>query len=348
MTTLARNTILAGDAVERLADLPDASVDCVVTSPPYFQLRDYGVRGQLGLEPTVDIWVTNLRAVCRQLARVLKSTGSVWLNLGDSFSRHPRYGVPPKGLLLAPERLLIALAADGWIVRNKVIWDKSNPMPTSVGDRLTLTYEVVYLLVRSRRYFFDLDAIREPFASTGPRPTRATQTESWRGPLAAPRGGLGHARRDGQPGHPLGKNPGDVWRIATRGFRGAHFATFPPALLRRPILATCPEAICTACGTAWRRAVTVRRLGRVESTPNERFVRTYPSRWRTWRETGELAPCGCGAPTVPGVVLDPFMGTGTVAVVARELHRDWIGVELNPDYIELAQIRLGLSPPDSG
>jgi site-specific DNA-methyltransferase (adenine-specific) len=347
MTTIARNTILAGDAVERLADLPEASIDCVVTSPPY-QLRDYGVRGQLGLEPTVDSWVTNLRAVCRQLARVLKSTGSVWLNLGDSFSRHPRYGVPPKGLLLAPERLLIALAADGWIVRNKVIWAKSNPMPTSVGDRLTLTYEVVYLLVRSRRYFFDLDAIREPFVSARPRTIRATQTESWRGPLAATRGGLGQARPDGQPGHALGKNPGDVWRMATRGFRGGHFATFPPALLRRPILATCPEAICTACGAAWRRAVTVRRLGRVEPTPNERFVRTYPSRWRTRRETGELAPCGCGAPTVRGVVLDPFMGTATVAVVARELHRDWIGVELNPDYIELAHIRLGLSPPDSG
>jgi hypothetical protein len=220
MSLLPRNTILAGDVLDRLGGLPEASVDCVVTSPPYFQLRDYGVTGQLGLETTVDEWVANLRAVCRQLARVLKPTGSVWLNLGDSFSRHARYGAAPKGLLLAPERLLIALAADGWIVRNKVIWAKSNPMPTSVGDRLSLTYEVVYFLVRSRRYFFDLDAIREPFTSTGSKTGRAAQAETWRGPLANTRGGLTRPRPTGQPGHPLGKNPGDVCESPPRAFAG--------------------------------------------------------------------------------------------------------------------------------
>jgi site-specific DNA-methyltransferase (adenine-specific) len=343
MTALPRNTILAGDVIERLAELPEASIDCVVTSPPYFQLRDYGVEGQLGLEASVDAWVGSQRRVVSELARVLKSTGSLWLNLGDSFSRHPRYGAPIKGLLLAPERLLVALAADGWIVRNKVIWAKSNPMPTSVSDRLTLTYEVVYLLVRSRRYFFDLDAIREPFGSTMPKTARAITPETWRGPLAASRSGLSRARPEGRPGHRLGKNPGDVWTIATRGFRGAHFATFPPALLRRPILATCPEAICTACGVPWTRRVTVRQLGVVAPTPREHFVRSYPRRWRTERRVGELEPCNCGAPTTPGVVLDPFFGTGTVGVVARELGRDWLGIELNPDYIELARIRLDLA-----
>jgi site-specific DNA-methyltransferase (adenine-specific) len=342
MTGLPRNTILGGDVLARLADLPAGTVDCVVTSPPYFQLRDYGVTGQLGLEATVDEWVANLRAVCCQLARVLKPTGGLWLNLGDSFSRHPRYGTPAKGLLLAPERLLIALAADGWIVRNKVIWSKPNPMPTSVGDRLTLTYEVVYFLVRSRRYFFDLDAIREPFTSTAAKAARAPVEETWRGPLAATRSGLSRARLEGRPGHPLGKNPGDVWTIATRGYRGAHFATFPPALLRRPILATCPEAICTRCGTPWRREVTAQRFGVVAPTPKERFVRTYPGRWRTVRQIGELVPCGCGAPTLPGVVLDPFFGTGTVGQVAAELGRDWLGIELNPAYIALARERLGL------
>ena len=190
MNDLPRNTILAGDVLDRLSELPDASIDCVITSPPYYQLRDYGVSGQLGLEATVEDWVTNLRAVCRELGRVLKPTGSLWLNLGDSFSRHARYGAPPKGLLLAPERLLVALAADGWIVRNKVIWAKTNPMPTSVGDRLTLTYELVFFLVRSRRYFFDLDAIREPFVGTRPRTSRVGRPETWRGPLAATRGGL--------------------------------------------------------------------------------------------------------------------------------------------------------------
>jgi DNA modification methylase len=348
MTELPRNTILAGDVTDRLAELPAASVDCVITSPPYFQLRDYGVTGQLGLEATVDDWVLSLRAVCRELARLLKPAGSLWLNLGDSFSRHPRYGAPPKGLLLAPERLLIALAADGWIVRNKVIWAKSNPMPTSVSDRLTLTYEVVYFLVRSRRYFFDLNAIREPFTTAAKtRPARLPVEESWRAPLAAPRSGLTRVRAEGRLGHPLGKNPGDVWTIPTRGFRGAHFATFPPALLRRPLLATCPEAVCMSCGMPWRRAASSRRIGVVERTGEDRFVLKYPSRWRTVHQAGPLAPCGCGAPTRPGVVLDPFFGTGTVAVVAREHRRDWLGVELNPDYIELARTRLGIHEADA-
>jgi site-specific DNA-methyltransferase (adenine-specific) len=332
MIQLPRNEILAGDVLDRLADLPDASIDCVITSPPYYQLRDYGVSGQLGLEATVDDWVTNLRVVCHELARVLKPGGSVWLDLGDAFSRHMRYGAPPKGLLLAPERLLIALAADGWIVRNKVVWAKTNAMPTSVGDRLNLTYDVVYFLVRSRRYFFDLDAIREPVIDTTPTTKHAVR--------AASRSGLAPQPRAGDL---VGKNPGDVWPIPVQGFAGAHFATFPPALLRRPVLASCPERICTTCGTPWRRQVTLRRIGETAPTPKERFIRTYPKRWRTERRIGDLIPCGCGAPTMSGVVLDPFFGAGTVAVVARQYHRDWVGIELNPDYIELARIRLGLN-----
>src|SRR5579885_1859987 len=144
---LQSNRIIVGDAVEKLRTLPADSIDCVVTSPPYFQLRDYGAAGQLGLEGSVDDWVTTLRAVMRAVARVLKPAGSVWLNLGDTYSSDHRLGAPPKSLLLGPERLLLALAADGWIVRNKVSWAKPNPMPHSVTDRLNTTYEVVYFLV---------------------------------------------------------------------------------------------------------------------------------------------------------------------------------------------------------
>jgi site-specific DNA-methyltransferase (adenine-specific) len=338
--TSPRNTILVGDVLDRLADLPTGSIDCVITSPPYFQLRDYGVAGQLGLEPTVDEWVNNLRAVCTQLARLLKPVGSLWLNLGDAFSRHPRYGAPAKGLLLAPERLVLALTADGWILRNKVIWAKPNPMPTSVCDRLTLTYEVIYFLVRSPRYFFDLDAIREPFTSAPRKHVRSQAEETWRAPLAGTHTGLSRLDESGRQGHRLGKNPGDVWTIPTHGFRGAHFATFPPALVRRPLLATCPEAVCSSCGQPWRRAVSVRRLGLVEPTSRDRYVRGYRNRWRTVREVGDMVPCGCGAATLPGVVLDPFFGTGTVGQVARDLGRDWLGIELNPAYVELAEARL--------
>ena len=162
----ARNRILIGDIRERLADVPAKSIDCVITSPPYFQLRDYGVKGQIGLEPSVEGWVDELRLALNGLKRVLKPTGSIWVNLGDTYSRHAKYGAPPKGLLLAPERFLLAMADDGWIVRNKVIWAKTNPMPHAVSDRLNNAYDVVYFLVRSTRYFFDLDAIRVPHRST--------------------------------------------------------------------------------------------------------------------------------------------------------------------------------------
>jgi site-specific DNA-methyltransferase (adenine-specific) len=283
--------------------------------------------GQIGLEPNVDVWVTSMRHVLFQVARVLKPGGSLWLNLGDSFSRHPRYGAPPKSLLAAPERLLLALMDDGWIVRGKVIWNKPNGMPNSVADRPNLNYEVVYFLVRSLHYFADLDAIREPHKSRAASRTTAGSTSipAYAGPLASgSQDGLRRARPQDQPGHPLGKNPGSVWTIPTRGFRGPHFATFPPALIRRPILFSCPEAICCRCGAPWKRRVQVSRM------PVGSNVRTV----------GDLVPCKCGAPTLPGVVLDPFMGTGTVGVVANELGRDWLGVELSAEYRTLAIERI--------
>src|SRR5664280_1804707 len=236
--TTPRNTILIGDSLEQLRRLPDSSVDCVITSPPYFLLRDYGVKGQIGLEQTVDDWVAKLRAVFAEVARVLTPTGSIWIDLGDSYSRHPRYGAAAKSLLLAPERLLLALAEDGWIVRNKVIWAKSNPMPSSVGDRFNSTYDCVYFLVRSPRYYFDLDAVRIPHTSSGSRSEKPgpSKRPDWAGPLAGSNSGLHRARLAGVAGHLLGKNPGAVWRLSTASFRGAHFATFPRALVERPLL----------------------------------------------------------------------------------------------------------------
>jgi len=343
---IPRRTILLGDATKQLRTLPDASIDCVVTSPPYFQLRDYAAEGQIGLEATVEGWVNNLRLVFAEVARAMKPAASLWLNLGDSFSRHARYGAPAKSLLCAPERMLLALAADGWIVRGKVIWSKPNPLPNSVADRPNLTYEIVYFLVRSPRYFFDLNAIREPHRSRSAH--RATTTigkaPAWAGPLAGSQDGLRRARAADQPGHHLGKNPGSVWEIATQGFRGPHFATFPPALIRRPILATCPEAICTRCGTPWQREVSVQRISVGPASkgpkPGDPQVMRFNDRWHTIRQVGELMPCGCGAATVPGVVLDPFMGAGTVGIVAESLGRDWLGIEISPEFRALAMRRV--------
>jgi DNA modification methylase len=337
-----------GDASERLRSLPESAIDCAVTSPPYYALRDYGASGQIGLEGNVEAWVESLRVVFREVARILKPGGSLWLNLGDSFSRHIKYGAPPKGMLAAPERLLLALMADGWILRGKVIWSKPNGLPNSVADRLNVNYEFVYFLVREPDYFFDLDAIREPYRSRGAKREsigKAT-TPDWAGPLASgAQDGLRRARPADQPGHPLGKNPGSVWEIPTFGFRGSHFATFPPKLVRRPILASCPEAVCTRCGRPWKRRVTVTRLpvGPASEAPKPRDdnVMRFKDRWHTIRRVGELLPCGCGAPTLPGVVLDPFMGAGTVGLVAEELKRDWLGIEISDKYRKLAMKRIG-------
>ena len=330
---LPTGKVLVGDAVQRLRELADHSVDTVITSPPYFRLRNYGVAGQIGLEESVDEWVAKLRAVLTEVARVLKPEGSVWLNLGDRYSRRAAQGAAPKGLVLAPERLLLALETDGWSVRNKVVWAKPNGLPSSVKDRLTNTWEPVYLLTRSPSYFFDLDAIRIPpvsklngpsivskhakySASRGVRP-------AWSGPEAGVNTGLDAMKARGETSHRLGKNPGDWWIVPTASYRGEHFATFPKGLIERPIKATCPERVCATCGTAWRRLQAGPAIGSVAVL-------------------GALRKsCGCDDRSHrPGLVLDPFFGAGTVGVVAEKLSRRWIGIELNPTYADLARQRI--------
>jgi site-specific DNA-methyltransferase (adenine-specific) len=329
--SLPRNQVLVGDVRQRLDGLPDNSVDTVISSPPYFQLRVYGVAGEIGLEDDIGAWVEQLRLVGKGISRVLKPTGSWWLNVGDSYSRHARAGAPAKGLLLAGERLAIALTEDGWILRNKLIWRKTNPMPASVRDRLSCTWEVVYFFVRAPRYAFDLDAIRIPHRSRPSR--RATTVQSfyppakvaiphWAGPLASgSNSGLSRLKAKGQAGHPLGKNPGDVIELATANFRGDHFATFPAKLVELPLLATCPEKVCAQCGEPWVRGP-ARTVGQLATR-------------------GELhRVCRCRAGVRAGLVLDPFFGAGTVGLVAEQHGRDWLGIELSPHFAQLANERI--------
>lgn len=345
-----RNTILVGDALTRLRQLEQASIDCIITSPPYFRLRDYQHPGQLGLEPTIEQWVTNLLNVTDELARVLVPTGTLWLNLGDSYSTHQREGAPKKSLLMGPERLILGLLQHGWIVRNKIIWAKTNTIPSSVTDRLSCTHEVIYLLTRSPRYYFGLDDIRQPPKSrcTRPdgrpsRPPRQPRAHTrpdlrplgnrhqsgmpaqWRGPNADTDRGLAAMKRHNISCHPLGKNPGDVWHLAASNYRGAHFATYPTHLVERMLLAGCPEQRCRACRSPHLRPI--HRLGahatRLALTPS----------------------CHCpptpGSPdSEKGIVLDPFLGSGTTAVVAEQHGRDWLGIELNPDFAEQAHARI--------
>lgn len=318
-----RNVILQGDALEVLRTLAPASVDCVVTSPPYFNARFYqGGKQELGQEPHIDLWVEHLREVAAEIARVLTPWGAFWLNVADVYASRPAEGAPIKSLLLGPERLARALLADGWVVRNRLSWVKPNAMPASAADRLTQSWEFVYFLVRKRHYFFDLDAIREPLAKAeAPRPRPTPDRRACHGARDHGHSGLTRLSREGLRGHPLGKNPGDAWRIAGARVRG-HGASFPAELIRRPILSTCPEKVCTSCGQPWQR----------DRNP-VRYVGDKPS-------PRSLMPCGCDAATRPGLVLDPFMGSGTVALVAREHGRDWLGIELNPQYVQLTRDRL--------
>jgi DNA modification methylase len=330
MTMLPRNKVLVGDANQQLARLPASSVDMVLTSPPYFRLRDYHVDGQLGGEPSVDEWVDHLTAVAEQIGRVLAPTGSLWLNVGDTYATRRSQGAERKSLLLGPERLALRLTQDGWQLRNKIVWQKANPMPTSVPDRLSCTWEALYVFVRQPSYFFDLDAIRVPHTSRLSKRHRVTAAvrgrQAWRGPNAGNDDGLAAIKAAGRVGHPLGKNPGDVWRIASSNYRGPHHATFPVALAERAIRAGCPELRCVACRQPWRRAV-LRDIGGTA-------VR------------GALGPtCECDMPGERGLVLDPFMGAGTTGLAAQRLDRDWLGIELNPTFAALATERIERPAP---
>jgi DNA modification methylase len=336
LSELPRNTLLIGDVRTRLRELPDASVHCVITSPPYFALRDYAHTDQIGAEATIDAWADAIVAVCTELARVLRPDGALWLNLGDGYSRHPREGAARKSLLLGPQRVALRLTQSGWLLRNNIVWAKRNPLPSSATDRLTTTHEALYFLTRSARYNFDLNAIREldppgaPSRQSRPRRNGGNHYPP-RGAVpglngaTAPRVDLNHGlaamKTDGLERHPLGKNPGDVWWLTTANYKGAHFATFPLELIRRPLLATCPQRACARCGLAWRHATQVingRKLAIGPLQPN----------------------CRCEAGWRPGVVLDPFMGSGTVALAAEQYGRDWAGIELNPAYAALAEQRL--------
>lgn len=256
--------ILEGDAMVGLQRLPENSIQCCVTSPPYWGLRDYGVKGQIGLEASLNQFINNLVTVFREVRRVLKDDGVLWLNIGDSYTSGGRTwrapdkknpvramsvrpdtpeGLKPKDLIGVPWRLALALQQDGWYLRSDIIWEKPNAMPESVKDRPTRSHEYIFLLSKSEKYFYDYEAIREP----------------------------------------NGRNRRSVWSVNTQGFPAAHFATFPPKLIE---------------------------------------------------------PCILGG-TKPGdFVLDPFFGSGTVGVVSRDLDRQFVGIELNPEYVKIALNRL--------
>jgi len=296
--------IICGDALYGLSQIESGTVDMCVTSPPYYGLRDYGMLEQIGFEETPELYIERLVEVFREVRRVLKDEGTLWVNIGDSYagsgkgsSMHKqgtnkssmigcgsitRVSAPnckPKDLIGIPWMLAFALRADGWYLRQDIIWHKPNPMPESVKDRCTNAHEYIFLLSKSRQYYFDNEAISEE--------------SLWKGDSRAGYGRLHYRRskRNGTPGqgwesfvHVTNKrNKRDVWTVNVQPYKGAHFATFPPELIRPCILAGSRDG---------------------------------------------------------GIVLDPFLGSGTTAIVALEEQRGYIGIELNPEYAELASKRI--------
>ena len=300
--------ILNGDCIEMMRTLPDQSVNCCVTSPPYYGLRDYGHDGQIGLEETPEAFVQKMVEVFSEVKRVLRDDGTLWLNLGDSYSgsgkgpagnlgathneRHLEHkhsaivpeGLKPKDLIGIPWRIAFAMQADGWYLRQDIIWHKPNPMPESVTDRCTKAHEYIFLLSKSARYYYDAEAIKEPSANSSIARLSQSNLESQVGSARVPGKTNGNMKAVGGEM----RNPRSVWTVNTQPYKGAHFATFPSNLIRPCILAGCPKG---------------------------------------------------------GIVLDPFGGSGTTAAVAMEEGRGAILCELNPEYIPLINKRLSEIQP---
>jgi DNA modification methylase len=368
-----------GDA--RHLPLPDETVDLVVTSPPYFGLRDYGSDQQIGAEPTPQEFIAALIECTRELTRVLKPGGSIFVNLGDKYSgaqaqnfggksrtdsakvwtqTNPKNtGIPNKSLMLLPERYRIAAVDQlGLIARAVIIWDKPNGLPESVTDRVRRSHEDWVHLTKSPKYFASVDEIREPHLHPGlGMAPEARRAEGRRGDRAT-RGAREADRVQGdnsKAGNPLGKLPGSVWEIPTQPLKVPahlgvdHYAAYPMEWPRRIIQGWSPKEVCTVCGEGRRPVTAARRTRNGEHVTGALFGKggrfdTATGRRHTEVTERELVgyACGCAdtsAPSTPGVVLDPFSGTGTTTLVAAMLGRHGIGIELNPDYIRLAQWR---------
>jgi len=294
------NVILEGDCIQSLKSLPEGIVNTCVTSPPYYGLRDYGEQGQVGLEQTPEEYVQKLVEVFREVKRVLRDDGTLWLNLGDSYSgsgkgpagnlgkthneremTHSHVsgkvpdGLKPKDLIGIPWMVAIALRNDGWYLRQDIIWHKPNPMPESVTDRCTKSHEYIFLLSKSKTYYYDAESIKEPVKQDWGTRDRTNGKYHNAGTGLNPHTGLQKSYEKA--------NKRSVWSVTTKPFHGAHFATFPPDLIEPCVIAGSPEG---------------------------------------------------------GIVLDPFFGSGTTGLVAMRNNRKYLGCELNSEYISIANERL--------
>ena len=390
--------ILHGDVLDKLATISDETIDVIISSPPFWSLRDYSVEGQIGLEPDFHDYLNTMQKVMDGLKRVLKPTGTCWINLGDTYnssgssSNHPRYwdgreknidggikqvskSVETKSLLGIPQRFMINCIDNGWICRNDIVWSKVNAMPSSVKDRFSNKHERIFFFSKNKRYYFDLDAVRVP-SKTASKPfnVRVRDSDTNRFLQGATdsekQNHNGKGEYNGKASkeylqkwiknedsihgtnanNPKGKNPGDIFQINPKPFPEAHFATFPLELPLKILKCACPNQVCNKCGKA-RESITdhtveyFRENNRVDKNivyDKHSHVERPPSNWKP-KEKDKIigyTDCGCNAGFKPGIVLDPFFGAGTVGLAAEKLGLNWIGIELNAEYIKIAQNRL--------
>lgn len=386
---LELNKIYQGEALEVLKTFPSETIDCVMTSPPYWGLRNYNVVKQLGLEATFIEYIDKLCNIFDEVKRVLKPTGTCFVNLGDSYNnsnwagdkpnkyqhveicgknsnagRGGQIGYPDKCLCQIPSRFAIEMTNRGWILRNELIWWKPNSMPSSATDRFTVDFEKVFFFVKNRKYYFEQQY--EPFSESYLKEMRPM------GVLRERMYGNSKYKMDTAPAqfknqftklndnNPIGRNKRCVWKIDTKPFNEAHFAVYPEQLCKTPIKAGCPEFVCSKCGKP--REIIIEKSSVSEEymqkfkrnkskLPDEvnlsetSALRISGNKYNDWKVANPdkivgYTDCGCGAEFSSGIVLDPFFGSGTTGVSALKLNRSFVGIELNPEYIEIAQARI--------
>ena len=355
--------ILQGDCIESLKKLEDQSINTCITSPPYWGLRNYNdEEKQLGMEDTPEEFTENLVKVFKEVKRVLRDDGTVWLNLGDSYSSggrttttnqslrgdkdygvtrpKPSKGIKPKDLIGIPWRVAFALQQDGWYLRQDIIWHKPNPMPESVTNRCTKAHEYIFLLSKKPKYYYDHEAIKED-AKYPQGPNSPQSIKKGKGEFGMDtRGGLSKI------GALAKKNKRSVWTVTTKPFKGAHFATFPKDLIEPCVLAGCPEKMCCECGTPYKRQMQKtgefqrrwsKTIATAEGSPDE----GQSSMQNIYEDLGLQKQCDCQTnETKAGTVLDPFGGSGTTGIVAAQHNRNAVLLELNQEYIDLAKARI--------
>lgn len=420
MKPLELDRIICGNTLEVLKEMPDESVNCVITSPSYWALRDYKIepliwddpgncehilqsnitkhdnlrfrpsencnignfkkeeiytnnktqnafcskcgawRGSLGLEPTFELYIKHLIQIFDEIKRVLRKDGTCWINIGDTYSGM-KIGktdkkvadyvkdsqkdlvknckeVSEKSLCLIPERFAIEMVNHGWILRNKIVWWKRNCMPSSVKDRFTVDWEMIFFFVKNKKYWFEQQY--EPTLTFDNSVRNRDITKLNNTPGRSKMGGL-------KLNNYISRNMRCVWDIPTSPFKGSHFAVFPEDLVVPMIKAGCPEFVCRKYGKARERIIEIKNEGNIISINNKARDKrgTGVSNKSTLGDVSTIknqyyTNCGCGEQFEGGIVLDPFAGAGTTCLVAKKLGRHYIGIDLNPDYVSMAQKRI--------